>query len=304
MNSARLRLAARFARLAARALCALAGLFTAVGAGAGPALAQAPVLEPAPPGIEAAELSRRAAEAFAGRRTYLEAVLSVHEAGGGAPSEVRFRAWLERSSGRSFLRVLAPEGRAGTGLLRLPPNLWRYAPLSASVELLEPTRLDEPWLGSDFTLADLFDAPAALGTTQARLLGVDPAAGADGAESAYVLELRPGASSADGRVIAWIGTERATPLRCDRRDAADALVSSLRFDEPRDVAGRVVPHRWTLTRPDAPQRESRIELREIRFDPVFDDAIFTTRQLLQVGGTPAAGAAADARLGAPGGSSP
>jgi len=316
MNFARLRLAARSAclmnsarlRLAARSACVMnfARLLflLAMGLAARAALAQTSVLEPAPPGIEAAELSRRAAEAFAGRRTYLEAVLSVREPDGGTPSEIRFRAWLERSSGRSFLRVLAPAGQAGTGLLRLPPNLWRYAPLSASVELVEPARLVEPWLGSDFTLADLFDGPAALGTQQARLLGVDPASGTGGAERAFVLELRPGGRPADGRVIAWIETERATPLRCDRRDADDALVSSLRFDELRDVEGRVVPHRWTLTRPGAPQRESRIELREIRFDPAFDDAIFTTRQLLQLGGTPAAGAALDARLGAPGGSPP
>ena len=279
-------------------------LVLAVGLGARAAFAQTPVLEPAPPGIEAAELSRRAAESFAGQRTYLEAVLSVREADGRTLSEVRFRAWLERASGRSFLRVLAPEGQAGTGLLRLPPNLWRYAPLTASLELVEPAQLGEPWLGSDFTLADLLVAPAALGTSQARLLGVDPGSGTDGAESAFVLDLRPGAGAADGRVIAWIGTEHATPLRCDRRDAEDALVSSLRFDERREVEGRVVPHRWTLTRPAAPQRESRIVLREIRFDPAFDDGIFTTRQLLQLGGSPAAGAAPDARLGAPGGTPP
>ena len=274
------------------------------GLGARLAFAQTPALEPAPAGIEAAELSRRAAEAFAGQRTYFEAVLSVREREGGTPHEVGFRAWQEGSSGRSFLRVLTPPGQAGTGLLRLPPNVWRYAPLTASVEVLDPARLNEPWLGSDFTLADLLGPPGALGTTQARLLGVDPAFGEGGGKRAFVVELRPGAGPADGRVIAWIGTERATPLRCDRRDAGDALVSSLRFDEVRDVQGRAVPHRWTLTRPGAPQRESRIELREIRFDPVFDDAIFTTRQLLQRGGTPAAGTAPDARLGAPGGSPP
>jgi len=279
-------------------------VLVAAGLGARLALAQAPVLEPAPPGIEAAELSRRAAESFAGQRTYLEAVLSVREPDGGTPVEIRFRAWQERSSGRSFLRVLTPAGQSGTGLLRLPPNVWRYAPLTASVEIVEPARLGEPWLGSDFTLADLLGPPAALGTEPARLLGVDPASGTDGVERAFVLELRPGGSPAEGRVIAWIGTEHGTPLRCDRRDADDALVSSLRFDEVRDVEGRAVPHRWTLTRPGAPQRESRIELHEIRFDPVFDDAIFTTWQLLQRGGTPAAAAAPDARLGAPGGSPP
>ncbi len=268
------------------------------------AIAQMPELEPPPAGIEAAELSRRAAEALAGGRTYLEAVLSVREEDEATGSEIRFRAWLERSSGRGFLRVLEPARQAGTGLLRLPPNLWRYAPLTASLELVDPPRLDEPWLGSDFTLADLLVGPTALGTEPARLLGVDPASGADGAESAFVLELRPEGSAAEGRLIVWIGTEHATPLRCDRRDARDALVASLRFDELREVAGRWVPHRWTLTRPAAPRRESRIELREIRFDPVFDDEIFTTRQLLQLGGSPASATAPDARLGAPGGGPP
>jgi len=284
--------------LAARSACLVLAF------GARLATAQAPVLEPAPPGIEAAELSRRAAEAFAGERTWFEAELSVRESGEAASGEVRFRAWQERSSGRSFLRVLAPEGQAGMGLLRLPPNLWRYAPRTASVERVESALLVDPWFRSDFPLADLLGPPAALGAQQARLLGVDPAAGTDGAQRAFVLELRPGGGPEAGSVIAWIGIERATPLRCDRRDPAGALVSSLRFDEVREVQGRAVPHRWTLTRPGAPEHESRIELREIRFDPVFDDEIFTTRQLLQRGGAPAAGASADARLGDPGGSPP
>jgi hypothetical protein len=289
-------------RLAARALRALAGLLPVLSGG--PTLAQTPELEPAPPGIEAAALSQRAAEALGGRRTYFEAVLSVREADERAGDDVRFRAWLEPSSGRGFLRVLEPAREAGTGLLRLPPNLWRYAPLTASLELMDPPRLDEPWLGSDFTLADLLIGPTALGRWPARLLGVDRTRAGEGAESAYVIELRPSDRAADGRVIVWIESRHATPLRCDRHDARDALVASLRFDELREVAGRQVPHRWTLTKPAAPRSESRIELREIQFDPVFDDEIFTTRQLLQLGESPASGTAADARLGAPGGSPP
>jgi hypothetical protein len=285
-------------RLAARVLGALAALLTVSSAGS--ALAQPPDLEPAPAGLDAAELSDRAAEALCSGRTYLEAVLSVREDGARAGAPIRFRAWLERSSGRSFLRVLEPARDAGTGLLRLPPNLWRYAPLTASVALVDLDRLDEPWLGSDFTLADLLVGLTAFGRGRARLLGVDPAYARDGAESAYVLELSPEDGAAAGRVIAWIGSEHATPLRHDRHDARGALVASLRFDEMREVAGRRVPHRWTLTRPAAPDRESRIELREIRFDPIFEDEIFTTRQLLQSGGS----GSPDARLAAPGGSPP
>jgi hypothetical protein len=274
----------------------------AAGVASGSALAQAPMLEPAPPGVEAGELSRRAARALAGERTWLEAVLSVREHAMAAPSEVVFRAWYERGSRRSFLRVIAPEGRAGTGLLRLPPVVWRYTPTGALIEAVESAALREPWLASDFALADLLDPPAGLGTSRARLLGVDPGAGSDGAGRAYVLELRPPPGAQAGRVIAWIDADDATPLRCERRDADDALVATLRFDDVREVAGRRVPHRWTLTQPSAPGRESRVELREIRFEPAFDDAIFTTHQLVQSGRS--AAGAPDARLAAPGGSSP
>jgi len=292
MNSARLRLAARFA-------CAL--LF-GLGPAAGGALAQAPALEPPPAGVEAAALARRAASAFAGERTYLEAVLSVREGAGAPQRAIRFRAWRERSSGRAFLRVIEPPAAAGSGWLLLPPVLWRYEPRTASIEHLELARLGEPWLGSDFTLADVLGLPAALAAARSRLLGVDAGDPTADLPRAYVLELRPPASGE--RVLAWLDAERATPLRCERRAADDTLVASLRFDEVRETEGRAVPHRWTLSRADAPARESRIELAEIRFDPPFDDAIFTTRQLLQAGRLSAAGAQPDARLGAPGGDPP
>ena len=304
MNRARLRLPARFICASLAATLRVALLVLALGAAARLALAQAPVLEPAPPGSDAAELSRRAATALVGERTYFEAVLAVREHERDTPKEGSFRAWYDRRSGRSFLRVLSPPREAGTGLLRLPPVVWRYTAQEESIESLAGERLREPWLGSGFTLADLLDPLAGLGTAPSRLLGVDPAAGEHGGERAFVLELRPDGAASAGRVIAWVGSERATPLRLDWRDAQDALVATLRFDDVREIAGRAVPHRWTLTRLAAPQLESRLELREIRFDPAFDDAIFTTRQLLQRGATPAAREVQGARLPAPGGSPP
>ncbi len=276
-------------------------LVVAAGCLARAALAQAPVLEPAPAGTDAAELSRRAAAALVGERTYFEAALHVGEGEQATQDEVVLRAWYERASGHAFLRVLAPPRAAGTGLLRLPPVVWRYAPRDEEIESLTPEALRAPWLGSGFRLVDLLDPLAGLGTAPARLLGVDTTAEGQGGERAFVLELRPEGAPVGGRVIAWIGASRATPQRLDWRDADDALVATLRFDDVREVAGRAVPHRWTLTHPAAPKRESRLELREIRFDPSFDDAIFTTRQLLQRGD---AAAAQGARLPPLGGSPP
>jgi len=282
-----------------RGAAQLLGVFALAAA----ARAQAPVLEPAPQGTDATELSRRAAAALVGERTYLEAVLSVGEAGSATPEDVVLRGWYDRGSAQSFLRVLAPPREAGTGVLRLPPVVWRYAPRDEEIESLTPDELRAPWLGTLFRLSDLLDPLAGLGRAPAELLGVDTAPEAQGGERAFVIALRQPAEAGGGRVIAWLGASRATPQRLDWRDAQDALLATMRFDDVREVGGRAVPHRWTLTRTAEPKHVSRLELREIRFDPAFDDAIFTTRQLLQRGAAPA-GAAQGARLPAPGGSPP
>jgi hypothetical protein len=287
-----------------RARLRLPALALAVCAAARLASAQAPELEPAPASSDAAALARRAVSALVGERTYLEAVLGVREHSRDTQKKVTFRAWYDRGSGRSFLRVLKPPPEAGTGLLRLPPVVWRYTPRDESIESLAGERLRERWLGSGFTLADVLDPFAGLGSAPARVLGIDPAAEAQTGQRAFVLELRPEGGAGAGRVIAWVGVERATPLRFDWRNAQDALVATLRFDDVREIAGKAVPYRWTLARPEAPDRESRIELREIRFDPVFEDALFTTRQLVQRAATSAVAGAQGARLPPPGGSPP
>ena len=269
------------------------------------ALAQAPVLEPAPADADAGEISRRAAAAIVGERTFYEAALLVRKHGEATQDEVVFRAWYERRSARSFVRVLAPHGQAGTGVPEAAAG--RVALCAARRQHREPDaarRCASPGSAAASGSSTCSIRWRVWGQAPARLLGVDATAAAQGGERAYVLELRPDGDAKGGRVIAWVGAERATPQRLDWRDAKDALVATLRFDDVREVGGRAVPHRWTLTRPAAPKRESRIELREIRFDPVFDDAIFTTRQLLQRGAAAAAGAAQGARLPAPGGSPP
>ncbi len=47
----------------------------------------------------------------------------------------------------------------------------------------------------------------------------------------------------------------------------------------REVAGRRIPHIWTLTTHGNKSRRTRLEIRELRFDERFDDEIFSTRNL-------------------------
>jgi hypothetical protein len=53
----------------------------------------------------------------------------------------------------------------------------------------------------------------------------------------------------------------------------------MRFSEVREVDGRYVPHRWTLTPLNKPGHKTVVAVDEIRYDLDIDESVFTTRNL-------------------------
>ena len=47
----------------------------------------------------------------------------------------------------------------------------------------------------------------------------------------------------------------------------------------REVDGRNVPHRWSLTPLDKPGHKTVVVVHEIRYDLEIDESVFTTRNL-------------------------
>ena len=198
-----------------------------------------------------------------------------------APRVVDFKSWDDRSGDRAFIRILSPPKDAGTGFLRLPPNLWTFVPRVERTMRIPPSMMLQPWMGSDFTNDDLVNESSDVNDYDHRLLRIeDDADGRDGVR-AYVLEYVPHEDTPVvwGRIVGWIEVEHATPLRQDFYDDDDVRVRTMRFDDVKTVEGRRVPHRWVMTPLEKPGHETRLEIRVIRFDPDFDEDIFTTRNL-------------------------
>jgi outer membrane lipoprotein-sorting protein len=249
-----------------------------MGAAAADELPRQPAaVDPALAGLDPTAIARRADDVMRGNRTYFEAVMTVRS----PPRSLRFRSWHDRRNDRSFVRILSPAKHAGTGFLRLPPNLWSYAARAGRIARIPPERMLQPWMQSDFTNDDVMNASSDIADYEHRLLRI--AEDADGREGlrAYVLEYVPREAVPGpwGKIVGWIEVEHATPLRRDFYDEAGVRVRTLRFEEVREVGERRVPHRWIMVPAGEPGHGTRVELSEISFDPVFDDAIFTTRSL-------------------------
>jgi len=226
-------------------------------------------------------IARRAEDSLRAARTFMRARVTIQTSKRSKPRALEFECWTDRVGRRSRLRVLSPRSAAGVAYLYLPPNLWHYDPELERTQLAMPSVLLDAWMDSDFALGDLLDPSSAVDDYEIAFLEVAPPSADTGGQRSYVLQYtpRPTARVVWSKILAWIGIDAGAPLRKEFYSATGEKLRTLRFGDIRDVGGRHVPHRWTATASGEKQRQSVLEIRELRFEPGFDDAIFSTRNL-------------------------
>jgi len=238
-------------------------------------------LEPAPEGVSAREVAERAEEALRSERTYLEAEMTVVSPRLTGPRVVAFKNWDDRPGRRSFIRILSPAKDSGSGFLKLHPNLWMYVPRVERTMRIPPSMMLQSWMGSDFTNDDLVKESSALDDYDHELLGVDPSTPGHEGVRAYVVDYVPheDAPVVWGRIKGWIEVEHGTPLRTEFYDEDDVMLRVMLYSEIESVDGRHYPRVWTMRPLDKEGHETRIRVREIRFDADIGDSVFTKRHL-------------------------
>ena len=238
-------------------------------------------LEPAPEGLTAREVAERSEASLRSVRTYLEAEMTVVSPRLAGPRVVAFQSWEDTPGKRSFIRILSPAKDAGSGFLKLHPNLWMYVPRVERTMRIPPSMMLQSWMGSDFTNDDLVRESSELDDYDHELLGVDTAPEGHPGRRAYVVLYHPheDAPVVWGRIRSWIEVEHGTPLRQEFFDEDGVKLRVMTFGEIREVDGRHYPHLWTMQPLDKEGHETRISVGEVRFDDTIADSVFTKRHL-------------------------
>jgi outer membrane lipoprotein-sorting protein len=228
--------------------------------------------------LDASEIARRAEDVMRSDATILHARMTVVSPRLGKPRVVEFKSWDDRRDDRAFIRILAPSKDKDTTFLRLPPNLWTYIPRVERTMRIPPSMMLQPWMGSDFTNDDLVNESSDVDDYDHRVLRIEDL---EDGRKAYVLEYVPHEDTPVvwGKIVGWIETEHATPLRQDFYDEDGVLVRTMSFSDVRDVDGRHVPFLWKMRPVEKKGHETRIRILEIVFDADLDEGIFTTRHL-------------------------
>ena len=243
--------------------------------------ASAAELEPAPAAVVVADIVKGAENAMRGDRSYCECKMTVESPRLATARVIAFDSWTDIPGKRSFIRIREPAKDAGSGFLKLHPNLWMYVPRVERTIRVPPSMMLQPWMGSDFTNDDLVRESSEVGDYAHILLGVDPGSEKSGGRRAYVVEYRPheDAPVVWGKIVARIDAELSTPLFQEFYDEDGEKIRELRFEDVREVDGRNVPHKWTLTPLDKPGHRTTIDVETMRYDLEIEDSVFTTRNL-------------------------
>ena len=215
------------------------------------------------------------------QRTIMDAEMKVISPRLAAPRVVRFQSWEDRDEDRSFIRILSPAKDAGTGFLKLHPNLWMFIPRVERTIRIPPSMMLGSWMGSDFTNDDLVKESSTLDDYDHRLLGIDPAPEGHSELSAYVIEYIPheDAPVVWGKIVAWIEKEYGTPLRQDFYDEDGALLRRMDFSDIRIQGTRHMPHLWSMVPLDKEGHKTSITIERIFFDAEIDPSTFSKRNL-------------------------
>jgi outer membrane lipoprotein-sorting protein len=243
--------------------------------------ASADDVDPEPEELNASVIARRADDALRSDQTYMEATMTVTSPRLTSERVVAFISWDDRLGDRAFIRILSPAKDAGSSFLRLPPNLWTFVPRVERTMRIPPSMMLQPWMGSDFSNDDLVNESSDVDDYDHRLLRTESVTEGDRELRAYVIEYVPHEDTPVvwGKILGWIEVEHGTPLRQDFYDEDGVRVRTMSFSDVREVEGRRFPHLWVMNPLEKEGHETRIRIDAIRFDQIFDDAIFTTRNL-------------------------
>ena len=238
-------------------------------------------LEPAPEGVDAGALARKAEDNMRSQSTFMIASMTVVSPRLSRPRVVAFHSWENTPEKKSLIRIDKPAKDEGTGFLKLHPNFWMYVPRVERTVRVPPSMMLQSWMGSDFSNDDLVRESSEIEDDEHHLLGLDPGTSGEVDRPAYVVEYRPHEDAAVvwGSIVAWLDVESGAPLRQDFFDEEGERMRVMRFSDFRTIGKRYVPHLWSMIPLDKPGHSTSIQVKEIQYDPDFDSDILTTRNV-------------------------
>ncbi len=184
-------------------------------------------------------------------------------------------AWSEGMD-KTFLRLTAPRKEKGVATLRIENEMWNFLPKTNKVIKIPPSMMMSSWMGSDFTNDDLVKEFSLFDDYTYELTTVE--------DSSYDLIYincipREDLAIVWGNIVIAVQRQGHLPAWQKYYDEKGALMRVLRYSEPKDFGGRLIPATLEMIPITKEGHKTVIRYLKLDFDADVGDDIFSLRHL-------------------------
>jgi len=223
--------------------------------------------------LDPRELVREAIDHWRGVASVGEMTMIIHR-----PDWERtmsMESWTQGAK-ESLVRVTAPQKDRGNGTLMIDNSMWNYSPKVNRVIKVPSSMMGQSWMGSDFSNKDVSRSDDIVDQYTHTLLETTEHDGI----TVYVIESIPLEEAAVvwGREVLRI---RADLVLLEQRyyDQEGELVQTLEALEIGEMGGRVIALRQRMSKQDAPEEWTEMQVKTMDYDVNLDPGLFTLANL-------------------------
>lgn len=223
---------------------------------------------------DAAEIIERMEDVMRGESSYAEMTMRIERPR--YNREVGIRSWA-MGEDYSLIQITSPARDEGTAYLKRENEIWNYVPNIDRTIKMPPSMMSQSWMGSDFTNDDLVRESSTVEDYEHSILREEEYEG----RQTWVLELipKPETPVVYGKVLIWVDQEEYLQLRVENYDQNDNLANTIEFDEIREMDGRQIPGRMTMTPADKPNQRTVMIYKDLEFDIDINQSFFTQQNM-------------------------
>ncbi|QFU23712.1 outer membrane lipoprotein-sorting protein [Shewanella eurypsychrophilus] len=177
----------------------------------------------------------------------------------------------------SLVLVTAPAKDKGSASLKRQKEMWNWIPSIERVVKIAPSMLSQSWMGSDFTNDDLINQSSIVVDYDHQLVEAQVIDGDD----SYVIDAiaKPDAPVVWSKVRLWISKESYLQRKVEFFDEFDDLVNTMETFDVKQMGGRLIATRMTMTPADKPGNKTEMLTHEAQFDFDIGDDFFSQSQM-------------------------
>jgi len=186
------------------------------------------------------------------------------------------KSWT-KGQALSLVLVTAPAKDKGSASLKRQKEMWSWIPSIERVIKIAPSMLSQSWMGSDFTNDDLINQSSIVVDYEHTLLKEEVIDG----DNTWVIDAiaKPDAPVVWSKVRLWISKLTYLQRRVEFIDEFDELVNTMETFDVKELGGRNIATRMTMTPADKPDQRTELITHEAQFNFEIGDDFFSQQQM-------------------------